>query len=96
MPHKPWKLLLSFWTTSLALAIAIIIVTLFTLATFLSCYWKKYIERPNELVTASKSTFYPAVERRQTQAVLGCELRQKSSDENSRFGKHVWRRGHSP
>lgn len=28
MPHKPWKLLLSFWATSLALAI----VTLFTLA----------------------------------------------------------------
>ena len=28
MPHKPWKLLLSFWTTSLALAI----VTLFTLS----------------------------------------------------------------
>lgn len=28
MPHKPWKLLFSFWTTSLALAI----VALFTLA----------------------------------------------------------------
>ena len=78
MPHKPWKLLLSFWTTSLALAI----VTLFTLAADSNAQETLQPHAPPILHSFLESAnVYPkSVEGGSVEWVFLCGLRERRHD----------------